>query len=138
MDSQTILAYRRKWIGGMKLPTTVKGRGHLVEDPKTGARCCLGHACHILGAEYDDNLRSYDGRIDYAPPSIVEALGLWTSTGSVGDDTFSLEGPAGDRYNNLAELNDHTSITPQEIGAYLETVIMGGPATPFRPIEVAA
>lgn len=128
-----ILENRRKWIDFLKQPDTKKGLGTLVSPDNHEARCCLGHACHVLGAEFDPHRRTYDLARHVAPSSVMEALGLWSDVGGLNDSSARLPGGL----NSLAGLNDDTSFTPPEIGAYLETVIMGGDNTPFKPITLA-
>lgn len=130
-----ILANRQKWIDYLKRPETKK-ETHRLENPMdTDARCCLGHACYILGAERVErhDRIEYFGNENYTPHQIVEELGLYDRTGRIiGSSAF-------DNYTNFEEfsfyslsvLNDMTDITPQKIGEYLESVIEGGEKTPL-------
>jgi hypothetical protein len=128
----TILENRRKWIDYLKQPDTKKTQGFLVAEDNHEARCCLGHACHVLGTEYDADTRHYEDSFHYPPDSVVEALGLWNHSGGR-EDELDLDLPSG--YGSLSRWNDESNVTPQQIAAYLETVIMGGEGTPFRPID---
>lgn len=129
-----ILANRRKWIDFLKLPTTEKGKG-VLEIYGTDQRCCLGHACHILGEikVVIGGVTLYNGKEYYAPETIVEQLGLYGRQGEVMGDEIVM--PNGSRYTSLARLNDGSDYTPQDIGLYLESVIEGGIDTPFRPLS---
>ena len=129
MNRDQILENRRKWIDYLKEPTTKKGRDRLRDPQDNDARCCLGHACHVLGVKKTEH--GYEDEWAYAPKSVIEALGLWDHAGSSSDKYLSYL-PEGKTC--LANWNDGTNVTPQEIGAYLETVIEGGPNTPFKEI----
>lgn len=134
-----ILENRRKWIDYLKLPDTKKSAGRLENPVVPENRCCLGHACHVLIPELrkqsDESFTVYyDDEMAYAPVSLKQKLGLYDRQGgNLLYDLFSIEPYAEQR--SLSEFNDYTAITPQEIGAYLETVIEGGPKTPFRPLS---
>jgi hypothetical protein len=137
-----ILAARRKWIDFLKLPTTKKAQGELVDSADLDARCCLGHACHVLGATADhDRYLNEDGErhYHYPPREIVDQLGLWNNAG--GGETFD-GGQHKPSLSNgqvsLAYWNDRADepVTQAEIGEWLETVIMGGPETPFKEITI--
>ena len=131
----SILENRRKWIDHLKDPSTKKF-GKLLEsisDPE--ARCCLGHACHVLGAVRCVMAGSvfYDGSRTVLSQYMVDQLGLHTNGGRSNDGSKLGKW----NYSTLSVINDHTDANPQEIGAYLETVIMGGPHTPFKEIKDA-
>jgi len=132
---EQVLANRRTWIEFLKDPRRRKYKSFL--DNGRGARCCLGHACFVLriprviGAEGAIEYGAA-GDVELAPRELVEAVGLWSESGDT-QLRFTVElGDTG--ATNLTIMNDETDMTPQQIGAYLETVIMGGPNTPFRPI----
>lgn len=144
-----IRANRQRWIDFLMAPEREKARGSLEYADFPEQRCCLGHACAVLGAERiaAPGVVEYEGEDAYAPESIVDALGLWDKHGSVrmGTEQLSFEpNPRG--YNSLADINDGYdgsfysfkealfNATPQVIGAYLLTVIEGGPDTPFQPL----
>ena len=134
MNRDQILENRRKWIDYLKQPTTKKGVDRLSNSRNTEERCCLGHACHVIGIPYDRENNTFDSCWSYPPESLVEALGLWDRAGSCSSwQTYFLPGG---KFRSLATWNDDSDVTPQEIGAYLETVIEGGPETPFKPLEL--
>lgn len=122
-----ILANRRKWIDFLKQPKRKKATGMLAWPG--GARCCLGHACYVLDPKRDTGWVSDDG---LPPAKIMNMLGLKTADGGANGGYLNV--PGFDEWVSLAGLNDESKITPQQIGAYLETVIEGGPDTPFKPL----
>lgn len=155
-----VMVNRRNWIDFLKAPERKKAIMRL--DAGNEQRCCLGHACHVLGEEmFELNIGYSYGDIlnnSHAPESVMKALGLKTRVGGFGDDTsyavhrddttnvltweinnrgVTFAGTVDTtvlRYvDSLASLNDDhvLNVTPQEIGAYLETVINGGAGTPF-------
>lgn len=140
-----IREYRQKWIDVLIDPETKKADGTL--DRGNGARCCLGHACFALGIEsrkkpglitppIDEYFQYRDGKdweSYYLPYVPTEMLGMWTHTGATAQRKPF---PIGEyeEQKALADYNDMTKITPQEIGQYLLTVIEGGEDTPFRPL----
>lgn len=143
-----ILANRRKWIEFLKQDYIQKAQGVLNEVSKTGkeedeARCCLGHGCYALGIKrreyttyagyYLYGLKEEGG---YPPPEFVELVGLYSRTGSTQSGVPFADNHDGHRkIDSLSRWNDNTLVMPQEIGAYLETVIEGGPDTPFKPLS---
>lgn len=134
-----ILDNRRKWIDFLKEPTTQKATDYLVDSENPEARCCLGHACHVLEIAFDPKTGRYDGELYHASRDVQDRLGLWGREGGgkrYEDDTMKPSLSNGQTC--LAWWNDGSEATPQDIGAYLETVIMGGDDTPFKPIGVAA
>lgn len=100
----------------------------------------------------------------YAPEEFVNLVGLWEDNGSLAsfDDYYypksyflvydnilsSLSSTTKEEYDDtengvinhriylssLTAINDDTRATPQQIGAYLMTVIEGGNGTPFKPL----
>lgn len=134
---------RMKWINFLMTKGRKKTKGTL--DKGDGKRCCLGHACFILGItkriSTTSNKIYYGGEEAFAPSDLVDKVGLWTNDGSTDDmvpftiiprrkPTLKLE------FDNLAGANDSEEyeISPYDIGTYLLTVIDGGPHTPFRPL----
>ena len=142
ITDQEIYNNRMKWIEYLKRPETRKHKGSLedFEDPE--CRCCLGHACHVLAPDTRTVINSdeqvfYDEHSASMPDKLVLALGLYNDLGGAANigETY-LNVPKVHPTTCLADLNDNTKITPQEIGAYLESVIMGGEDTPFKKIDV--
>jgi hypothetical protein len=131
---------RLKWIEYLKRPETKKFTENLENPEDPEARCCLGHACHVLAPETrnldNDGDVLYGDDVAFLPDSLVEQLGMWTYEGGANDrDIFA---DLGYRACCLSVLNDNTDISPQEIGEYLQTVIMGGEHTPFTKINPEA
>ena len=82
------------------------------------------------GLEADGRLNKevdYCGSTATAPEEFISAVGLKNSAGAFGK-AIEFEGK---KIGTLVGLNDSTSWTPQQIGAWLETVIEGGEGSPF-------
>lgn len=149
---EDVLKNRRIWIDFLKAPEQTKAFSML--ESANGGRCCLGHACYILGERRivkED--RNGNLGISFGVPSnktlatdrVMRMLGLrsrsgrWPYTMNIHREDGELlvnEVHCDDSampYNSLAALNDCINLdaTPQEIGAYLETVIEGGTGSPF-------
>ena len=43
--------YRAQWLAQLRSPEAKQARGKLEDPDDPNKRCCLGHACHILGLE---------------------------------------------------------------------------------------
>lgn len=131
-----VRANREASIALLKDPATKKGQGRL--DTGSGHRCCLGHMCYAMKidrTEVEDAhlgfVISYDGEKSFAPKFLIEKVGLYDRRGSA----YGSEVLEGTAYGTLASWNDHSTVTPQEIGAYLEKHIEGGPNTPWYPLS---
>lgn len=136
-----IRANRQKWIDFLKQPSAMKMTGIL--DLGQERRCCLGHGCYALQIERqidEKGVITYDEQVSVAPQSFVNAVGLHDSVGrrakphayKVGRLAMTFEDYS---FDSLVDFNDKTDATPQEIGAYLQSVIEGGLQTPFKPLE---
>lgn len=125
-----VLAYREKWISFLELPDTAKAREKL--DIGDGCRCCLGHGAHVLDIVIHEGKYGISYGVlpqwETAPEELIDMCGLYDNNGSSGDG----KGFGPWERNNLAGINDDTDATPQEIGAYLRTVILGDINSPFR------
>lgn len=132
-----ILANRLKWINYLKEPERQKTEGCLEDSKNPEARCCLGHACAVFNRHKtidDGGSVRYDDNTSVLNHDFAEyVLGLWDNVGRLASGLIVIEGY--ESHSSLANLNDKTSITPQEIGTYLESVIEGGENTPFRPLN---
>ena len=103
-------------------------------------RCCLGHGCFVLGIKRTRALskatKSFNygkrKKAAYAPKEFIAAVGLHNSDGSAINALICIRG---ETFPSLASANDGTETTPQQIGAYLESVIEGGADTPFRSLN---
>lgn len=134
-----VRANRQAWIDHLLKPDTKKHTGELESHINSKARCCLGHACHALIPDergtgvYSDTV-NYLGESYDLPGELVVKIGMYSSYGDSGScEAFTMPGHPDLR--NLTAANDHTSATPQDIGAYLQTVIEGGENTPFKPLS---
>lgn len=142
MKRSEILENRKKVVEYLKQPERKKGIGQLVSNYDQEYRCCLGHMCESLIPEtkgqnpdiFDVNtlLTCYQGELHVAPPLLIEKLGLHDKLGSViAIGTRNLHAS----YPSLTQVNDGTHLLPQDIGAYLETVIEGGDDTPWKSLS---
>ncbi len=135
MKKTEILANRLLWAKSLQLPENEKAIEKLEDFDNNNERCCLGHGCHYLGIERitnDEDTVSYDDDNTVAPESFINAVGLCGDIGII-KNKFRY---ADDIFNSLASLNDHSEITPQEIGVIMErNWLQGGDNTPFRPLS---
>lgn len=142
MKRSEILENRKKVIEFLKQPERLKYAGALVDSRNHEARCCLGHMCESLIPETKERKPSdfkedilciyYQGEKVYAPPLLVKKLGLHDEAGRVLTTNASI---LDTHHSSLARVNDNTPITPQEIGAYLESVLEGGDDTPWKSLS---
>ena len=145
LTDQEILENRRKAITFLKDPARKKATGYL--DKGDERRCCLGHMCVALGivsqasAPYQKCAFTYGTSNDtgVAPKELVRELGMFNPSGfaKVPESTvILLRGRRKKRLYSLTDMNDHSMMTPQEIGEYLESVIIGGDETPWKKIRI--
>lgn len=149
-DAQ-IYENRLKTVEHLKRPDLEKHTGEMADFNNPKARCCLGHMCDALGIPAktysEDEALVANKRYDtvyyqetstYMPKWAVEALGLHDFRGCIPETPENTPMARHDRFGDpiegLSHLNDATDTTPQQIGAYLETVIMGGMDTPWRAL----
>lgn len=138
-----VLANRLKWIDFLEVKSRRKTTGWL--DDGNGKRCCLGHACYVLGIEktkneHDGGRFRYAGETAEAPQELIDMVGLWSTLGSAEANAFLKI--RDEEYESLAAANDGNNSdmtgkgqSPQAIGSYLRTVINGGSDTPFTPLD---
>lgn len=131
MDRETIKKNRQTWIDFLREPGRKKIRGKLESMNDFEQRCCIGHGCYVLGMDRQKLARgvTYDGEVNVAPASFIEAVGLWDSIGVIENTSEWAVS------QSLARLNDEYGRSPQEIGEYLAEVIEGGVDTPFKPLD---
>lgn len=132
-----VLANRQKVVTFLLQPKRKKATGKL--DRGNGNRCCLGHMCYVLkiSKTFKNGIIKYGKKevSGYAPEEVTKLLGLYTPQGELGNNKL-LTFPNMSRQNvSLAAVNDCTSATPQEIGAYLQSVINGGTDTPWISLD---
>lgn len=112
---EQVKANRKKWIDFLREDGRKKAKGVL--DRGNEERCCLGHACYVLGVlrRVEDEGVTYGeaGTTSLAPDELLELLGLRNDVGA-----FKPEIDEG--IVSLAALNDYTNYTPKEIGDFIE------------------
>ena len=131
---------RLKAINYLMQPSRRKATGEL--DSGKGRRCCLGHMSFALGVKRTrlvKNGGAYGAEEagTFAPKETQEMLGMYDDNGYALDWTF-LKIPSRPEITaySLADLNDGYNISPQSIGRYLLSVIMGGAKTPWKKIRI--
>jgi len=139
---------RKQAIEYLKRPGLKKAKGRLAVGD---GRCCLGHICEAFGLKAvsdraGDDLVFQIGNAYYhtkLPDAIADKLGFWGTEGGAKKEKLALDGsinslmkrhPWADRA--LTTINDFTDAQPADIGNYLESVILGGPDTPWRRITI--
>ena len=125
---------RLRWIDHLLKPDTKKFVGSLENISNEKERCCLGHACNVLGAEREVLCArvTYDGSLTHLPRTIKHKLDMHNNLGGNVIRKPLLNLP----HYSLSVMNDRTKATPQDIGKYLMTVIRGGESTPFKEIKL--
>ena len=119
---------RQKWLETLRDPKSKKKVGILEDHCNENARCCLGHACHALGAKKytaehlgDDGevepVITYGGEWTILPEAIAEKLCI-TCNGEF-KDPIRIEGFKGG-FDNLTDVNDDTKLTSVEIADVIE------------------
>ena len=114
-----------KWLKVLRSPLSQREKGRLENGTYSEARCCLGHLCHALdiprhqsGAgtmvEYGD-VDDKDISWSQLPEYVVRQVGI-----SRNGDFFKAVEYKDEIYHCLADLNDETDITPQEIADVIE------------------
>jgi hypothetical protein len=138
MYRHEILENRKKVVAFLQESDRKKAEGIL--DNGDDSRCCLGHMCHVLSVKTEDRGGTifYGDQVAVAPEELREMVGLRDEYGSANTSAlyvFGLQVPEYGTMGSLVDLNDCTSATPQEIGAYLESVIHGGDDTPWKSLS---
>lgn len=128
---------RQKVIDQLKDPSSQKETGKLESLQDSNYRCCLGHACHALNIIRSQTEccvcygeKEHDAT---APEELVDLVGFYSCCG--GFKSYSSHTFKKYKFSDLMALNDVTSISPQEIGEYLESVIEGGEDTPWKSLS---
>lgn len=122
---EEVKASRQKWIEFLRKKGRKKSFGYL--DQGNGERCCLGHACYVLGVEkvdIDEGF-AYGAREEElrAPGELLKLLGLRGSYGELSERVmitshYTDDGPRW--IGSLAVLNDQTAYSPKMIGDFIE------------------
>ena len=75
--------YRAMWLAQLRDPESKLWTGELESIEDSNKRCCLGHACHALGAkknvDYENEVRytfGDDWDVAYLPNGIAEKLNI--------------------------------------------------------------
>lgn len=136
-----ILQNRINWHTYLQQPEARHWRNSLESIREGNARCCLGHACHVLGVPRRVVLNGdwksvyYAEQHGYAPKVTQRLLGLCTEDARVfGNLPEFMVTECGYACTTFAHLNDVKRWTPQKIGELLETMVDGGPGTPYFPL----
>ena len=110
---------RKKWLTVLRDPESKKTRGVLESSEDENARCCLGHACHALGipriAPSDSGYILYHSESKSLPMYARRAL--MVSRCGVFKNSIVIDNK---EFNNIAQVNDMTALTPQEIADVIE------------------
>jgi hypothetical protein len=130
LSPEKVMENRVKWIEFLKDMGTRKITGKL--DDSEGGRCCLGHGCYAIGIpgivakdETGKEMKSmsYGDCTALAPAEFINAVGLYDESGRFAyNEALNIQGK---NIRTLAGMNDKTTMTPQEIGAWLEERITG-------------
>lgn len=132
MKRTEILTNRLKFVKGLQETHRQKALFELENLQNNHKRCCLGHGCNIfqLMRNIVDNEVCYgeNSNCDTAPIELIKLLGLTSRTGIILNGNIK-------GYESLANLNDSSDMTTQEIGVILEPMINGGEGTPFISIN---
>ena len=125
-EKDSIQYWREQWLEQLRNPESEKVTG-MLEDPHCeNARCCLGHACYALGIEREESVNQeyvyYDGEWEVLSGEVAEMLDITQNGNFVHDvniaDYFPEYLP--NKYMCLSDLNDRTSLKPQQIAVILE------------------
>ena len=110
---------RQKWLAVLRDPESKKTRGVLESCTDPDARCCLGHACHALGITKTMPLFPgyilYHSESQYLPMHARRAL-MVSRNGSF-KKSIIIDNK---ELSNIAQVNDMTDLTPQEIADVIE------------------
>ena len=133
MNRNEILENRKKVIEFLKDSRRKKCIGKLEDSQDSEKRCCLGHMCAALNVPRMvlNNDVLYDGKTTFIPESAMQLIGLYSHAG--GSPTGLII--YGQYYHTLVTINDTSTTSPQKIGEYLESVIKGGPNTPWKSLD---
>ena len=126
---------REKWLKFLRSNGINKAKGHL-ETPKSygvkNSRCCLGHACHILGFKARHGVRSNNDdvvRYNSANLTLPRAAREMLNITKEGKFLIPVEvkgKKCTHSYISMAHLNDNTSLTLKEIADIIEEQLKAG------------
>ena len=136
--------YRAKWLAQLRSPEAKKTCSKLEDPEKPNHRCCLGHACYVLGLtrtveEIQDDIFNYDAvyydnGYSYLPISACEMLDINPD----GDfkEVINVTMNQKQFCKNLAELNDDTELQPAEIADIIEENFKANNFTPHTLLDI--
>ena len=135
----------RLWLAFLREPGREKTEGKLEDVEHPEQRCCLGHACHVLGAERHADEHEgevlYDGREDEFTVPLAKLLNVTPTVyfrrpapvPKPRSHTFEGTGVTVG-FLSAAKLNDDTDLTPAEIADVLERERAAGNIQPYGGI----
>ena len=151
---------RRRWLAFLREDGRKKLTGWLENPDDPEARCCLGHACKVLGAtrevvENDDSPDEtgrewprrvqYDGGYAALPRTVAGNLDIDLNgrfvepvaidAARVSADYFDLNEAGQALIPSLAEINDSTDLNPWEIAGMIEEQWLFGNVQPVQSPE---
>ena len=122
---------RTKWLAQLRSPEAKKTTLKLENSKNPDHRCCLGHACHALGIQREvlESQNTVNGwmvhygeQTSYLPDEASLKLAILCNGEFVNeikiDHIHSYY--ANIEFENLAQINDHTELTPAEIADIIE------------------
>lgn len=113
---------RQKWTNFLREEGRQKTKERLEDYDNPEARCCLGHAAHVLGAtrETDDKLEHvyYDGCSGDLSARLCKTLNI-TDTGAF-HRRITIAGYGNHRFSSIATVNDLTDLKPAELADIID------------------
>ena len=120
-----------KWLKVLRDPASRKVKGMLESVDEPNYRCCLGHLCHALGVPRHGDYQevNYGMAIGEArdinwsqlPAYVAQQVGITEAGDFIHPVVYERF-----EYGSLADLNDETEITPQEIADIIEREAKAG------------
>ena len=117
-----------KWLKVLRDPASKKAKGELESLGLPEYRCCLGHLCYALevpSRRVDNNLEYGEDR-DTSYTQLPEYIARQVGITQDGDFIRDVEYDEVGTFGCLADLNDQTDITPQEIADIIEREAKAG------------
>lgn len=134
LDRSKVNEERQKWINYLRSDDIGKMVNKLEHKYENNRRCCLGHACHVLGlsrriasthnrllVSYKSNTRAKDSSVDNLPVEAqlklnLDRRGQFKQCIMITKDVYGT-----DRHIcNLQQLNDKTDLTLSQIADIIE------------------
>ena len=134
---EQINEYRAKWLAQLRSPEAQQWTGELESLREPDRRCCLGHACHALGAErsYTD-LTVYYGKgrdMDSStlPYSVAKKLNITNSGAMINSYVHG-----NDVYSGLTIINDCGVFSLSEIADIIEEGFKTNNFYPYESLDI--